>query len=123
MSSSAEAAGSLLRYVASGVIQNFMGATFPWGTLFVNLTGSFLIGFLWESFEYLTITPDARAFIFMGMLGSFTTFSTYAFETVNLFKDNEFLAATVNILASNLLGIFLCLAGFFSARLFFNFLR
>ncbi|MBC7099960.1 CrcB family protein, partial [Candidatus Bipolaricaulota bacterium] len=97
-----------------------LGTTFPWGTLLVNLTGSFLIGFLWESFDYAPISPDARTFIFIGMLGAFTTFSTYAFETVSLLKDKEFFVAAVNIFANNLLGICLCLAGFFSARLLFN---
>jgi CrcB protein len=117
------ALGSVLRYIVSGLIQQLFGTTFPWGTLFVNLTGSFLIGFLWELFEYLPVIPATRSFTFMGILGAYTTFSTYTFETVNLIRDREFAAATFNILTNNLLGIFLCFAGFFLARFVFNLMR
>ncbi len=105
------AAGAVARYIVSGVIYRFFGIEFPWGTLGVNLIGTFFIGFLWGIFERIVILPEMRVLIFIGFLGAFTTFSTYAFETLNLFREGEFRIAIFNILANNLVGIIFVFLG------------
>ena len=83
--------GSVLRYLASGYVQNLSGSVgFPYGTLFVNLAGCFVIGFL----SYLAdmrgvFTAETRALVFVGVLGGFTTFSTFGNESMNLLRDGE----------------------------------
>lgn len=110
------AAGSILRYAASTFAHRFAEPTFPWGTLAVNLFGCFLIGFLWPLFEKAAATPEARALVFIGILGGFTTFSTFGIETFHLLRDGEYGRAAANMLASNIIGIALVFAGFFAAR-------
>lgn len=117
------AIGALLRYILSGVVHQYFKGTFPWGTLTVNLIGSFLIGFLWEHFEYVAAPPHFKVFIFIGLIGAFTTFSTYSLETFHLLRDKEILQALVNILANNLLGFFMCFSGFAAARHITNFVK
>ncbi|MBI5740800.1 MAG: fluoride efflux transporter CrcB [Nitrospirae bacterium] len=110
------AIGTVLRYTLSGLIYRISDGVFPWGTLFVNLTGSFVIGLLWGLFDVENLSPNFRNFVFVGILGGYTTFSTFTLESFNLLRDNEFGHALSNILASNILGIMLVLAGFFAAR-------
>jgi CrcB protein len=91
--------GSLLRWVVSGWVQRQLPlAAFPYGTLAVNLTGCFLIGAaacLIQSRGLLG--PDARVFALIGVLGGFTTFSTFGYETFALARDGESLAAAANV--------------------------
>ena len=110
------AVGAILRYLISGVAYRVLGIGFPWGTLGVNLIGTFLIGFLWGIFERIVILPEVKVFIFIGFLGAFTTFSTYAFETLNLLKEGELKMALFNILANNVLGIFLVFLGILTSK-------
>lgn len=110
------AAGALLRYSVSGVAYKYLDGMLPWGTLVVNLIGCFVIGFLWQIFEFITSSPNMRSFIFVGILGAFTTFSTYGLETLNLFREGEIKYGLLNFLASNILGIGLVLTGFIAAR-------
>ncbi|MDD4909089.1 MAG: fluoride efflux transporter CrcB [Candidatus Omnitrophica bacterium] len=110
------AAGTLLRYIASGIDYRFSNGVFPVSTLVVNLAGSLVIGFLWGIFERLAVAPTVRMFIFIGILGGFTTFSTFSLENFNLIRDGEFKIAVINILASNIIGIALVFAGFAAAR-------
>ena len=110
------ALGSVLRYGLSGAVHRFTGGVFPWGTLAVNLAGSFLIGFLWETFERGVVSPTVRTFIFIGILGAFTTFSTYTLENINLLRDGEVRLAALNVVVSNVLGIALVMAGFWASR-------
>jgi len=100
------ALGSMGRYWCSGVAARLVGETFPWGTLFVNVTGSFLIGF------FATLTgPDGRIFagtttrqfFMLGIFGGFTTFSSFSLQTLNLVQDGELLQAGGNIIGSVLL--------------------
>ena len=107
--------GALLRYGISGLTYRFMDGGFPWGTLAVNLLGCFFIGFLWVIFERTILPPSGRDFIFIGLLGALTPFSTYGFETVNLLRDGEFRQALMNFALNNLLGVALVLAGMFLA--------
>ncbi len=117
------AVGAVLRYVVSGWAYALLGPGFPWGTLVVNLTGSFLIGFLWELFEGVTVSPSARNMILAGGLGAFTTFSTFAFESLNLFRAGEFRLGMANILLNDLLGMALVFLGIIVGRAVAGMLR
>jgi fluoride exporter len=102
------ALGGMARFWCSGVMARLIGETFPWGTLFVNVLGSLIIGF------FATMTaPDGRLFVdatmrqfvMLGVLGGFTTFSSFSLQTLNLLNDGEWLYAGLNIGAS----VILCL--------------
>jgi len=102
------ALGSMARYGCSGLAARFIGATFPWGTLIVNITGSLIIGFLATLMSpdgRLLASPDTRAFVMIGVLGGFTTFSSFSLETLNLARDGEWLWAGANVVLS----VVLCL--------------
>jgi len=114
------AAGALLRYWASGVAHRVWGSGFPWGTLSVNLIGSFIIGFLWGMFESMVVSQQARIFLFVGLLGSFTTFSTFSLESFHLIRDGEYGLFFVNIVSSFILGIAFVFAGYFLSRFLLN---
>ncbi|MCK6616252.1 MAG: fluoride efflux transporter CrcB [Cyclobacteriaceae bacterium] len=108
--------GSLIRYGVSGWVHRNYNGMFPLGTLTVNLAGSFLIGVLWALFESATMSPTLRVFLFVGILGGFTTFSTYSLETLSLLRDGEVRTALFNILVNNVGGILLAFAGFIATR-------
>ncbi len=110
------AVGAVLRYVVTGLFHQFLSETFPWGTLGVNLIGSFIIGLLWGLFESMTVSENIRMLVFVGILGSFTTFSTFALENLNLLRDNEFRFVFGNIFFSVTLGLILVYMGFAVSR-------
>ena len=110
------AIGALFRYAISGMTYRYLDNVFPWGTLVVNLIGSFIIGFLWGLSEKTIIPSNFRSFVFIGIIGSFTTFSTYSLETFNLFRNGEIKLALTNILINNILGIALVLFGFITSK-------
>jgi fluoride exporter len=102
------ALGGVARFFCTGLAARLLGETFPWGTLFVNVLGSFIIGF------FATITgPDGRIFagtttrqfVMTGILGGFTTFSSFSLQTLNLANDGEWLQAGGNVAGS----VVLCL--------------
>jgi CrcB protein len=102
------ALGGVARYFCTGVASRLLGETFPWGTLFVNVTGSFIISF------FATLTgPDGRIFagtttrqfVMTGILGGFTTFSSFSLQSLNLANDGEWLQAGGNVVGS----VVLCL--------------
>lgn len=115
----AGALGALARYGLGGLVQQRApGSEFPWGTLAVNLSGCLLFGFLWAMAERrLPFTPEARLFIFIGFLGAFTTFSTFAYETGAMLDAGQWRMAGVNVLAQNVGGILCLLAGMAGGRL------
>ncbi len=117
------AIGTLLRYTLSGLTYKVLDGTFPWGTLLVNLAGSFAIGLLWGFFEIENLSPNIRNFIFIGVLGGFTTFSTFTLESFNLFRDGEIKLVLLNLLASNILGIALVFIGFLLSKYIINLIR
>ena len=97
------ALGSVGRYWLSGLVANRFGETFPWGTLVINVTGSFLIG-LFASLNgpegRTWASPGFRQFFMIGICGGYTTFSTFSLETLNLAREGEFLYAGGNVLLS-----------------------
>jgi CrcB protein len=110
------ALGTLARYGYGGAVQKLAGGTFPFGTLAINLTGSFFAGLFWALFEDSVTSPVLRVFVFIGILGGFTTFSTYALESFHLLRDGEYKWVVLNLLASNIGGILLVFAGYWLAR-------
>lgn len=106
------AAGTLLRYWAGGVIAAATGGTFPWGTMCVNLAGSFIIGFLWAMFETAAVGPVMRSFALIGVLGGFTTFSSFTLETFSLMRDGQYRLAFLNVTVSVLAGVIMVFAGY-----------
>ncbi|MBZ0169152.1 protein crcB [Candidatus Methylomirabilis lanthanidiphila] len=98
--------GSVARYLISGYIQDRTGEIFPFGTLAVNVIGCFVIGGLSELAEARAfLSPETRALVVVGVLGGFTTFSTFGNETVNLLRDGEWAFAVMNLLTHAVLAI------------------
>lgn len=93
--------GSISRYWLSGLVYQKLGNGFPYGTLAVNVLGCLLIGVLMTATEErFLVNPAVRVFFAIGILGGFTTFSTFSFETISLLRDGQVLYATANILAN-----------------------
>jgi fluoride exporter len=100
--------GAAGRYWLSGFVYRFLDPLFPYGNLFVNVSGCFLIGFCMTFFEErFIVNPSLRVFLTVGVLGGFTTFSSFSYETMVLFKAGQSLLAFLNIFAS----LLLCLLG------------
>ena len=99
--------GSVLRYLVSGLAQTLsQSIAFPYGTLAVNILGCFCIGLLSELFDVRSIIgTDTRAFLVVGILGGFTTFSAFGNETMNLIREGEAALALMNVGAQVLLGL------------------
>lgn len=97
------ALGSIGRYAVSGLVATGFGETFPWGTLVVNVVGSFVIGFfgtLTAPDGRLFVGAGTRQFVMTGICGGFTTFSSFSLNTLNLINDGEWLYAGGNIVGS-----------------------
>jgi CrcB protein len=109
--------GTLLRYWLSGFVARQYGETFPWGTIAVNLIGCLLTGvvfFLTET-QFLA-SPTARMVLLIGLLGGFTTFSSYGLQTFTLLRDGEFGLAILNVVTSNTLGLVMVWLGYLLAK-------
>jgi len=111
------AIGAVSRYTVGAIDYRFSFGVFPVGTLVVNLAGSAVIGLLWGLCEATTVSSNVRVFLFVGILGGFTTFSTFALENFNLLRDGERAIALANIVLSNVFGVALVYAGYTAARL------
>jgi len=83
------ALGAVARYLASGWVQDLSGGFFPWGTFAVNALGSFFLGFAVVWLQSTLASAEMRSLVTIGFLGSFTTFSTFSFETVAMLRDGE----------------------------------
>lgn len=100
------ALGANARYWVSNWAAQRWGAAFPYGTILINLTGSLLIGlFLTLAAERFLIDPRLRLLLTVGFLGAYTTFSTYSFESYNLFARGQWLLAALNAFGSTIAGI------------------
>ena len=117
------AIGAILRYSISGYVYRNFDESLPWGTIAVNLIGCFIIGFLWNIFEDMTHSPNTRIFIFIGILGAFTTFSTFGLESLHLFREGEIKLGILNILISNIGGIGLVAIGYLASKYLLNIIR
>ena len=111
------ALGGVSRYYLAAAIQHRTGATFPWGTLVINVTGSMLLGFI---VRYALATPavsaEMRALLTAGFCGGYTTFSTYSFETASLLEDGQYSRAGVYALGSMVIALVATFGGFVLAR-------
>ena len=110
--------GSLARYGLSGVVHNWTGSTFPFGTTVVNVLGSLAFGFLVAVMEgRFPISPQTRVIVLIGFMGAFTTFSTLMFETAMLLEDSEWLLAAANLGIQNFIGLLALFLGLAAGRL------
>jgi CrcB protein len=101
------AVGAVLRFWVSNGVYGLLGRTFPYGTLAVNVLGSLVMGLLYVLLlDKLALGPAVRAALLVGLLGAFTTFSTFSIETLNLMEEGELLKAVLNVGLS----VVLCLA-------------
>jgi len=105
-------AGAITRYILSGLMQKY-SIQFPTGTLFVNVTGCFILSLLMTLSEYGYLSQETRLLICIGFLGSYTTMSTFMFENLQLYIDNQYTWLIFNFFATSLL----CLVGVIVGRI------
>ena len=88
--------GTLARYALSGLVLRWHDSGFPWGTLVVNVLGTLLFGILWALAEKrMVLSPEMRTVVLVGFVGGFTTFATFAFETVDTLRNGEWWIAAL----------------------------
>ena len=103
------ALGGMARFACSGLVAGRIGEVFPWGTLVVNVVGSFIIGFvntLTGPDGRILVGTAARQFVMLGFCGGYTTFSSFSLQTLNLARDGDWLRVSANVTGS----VALCLA-------------
>lgn len=112
--------GSILRYLLNNVIYRlFDYPVFPYGTMTVNIVGCFVIGLLGGLSESrIVFTPELRLFLFIGVLGGFTTFSSFGYDTFGLYRNGQMLGAMMNVFLQVFVGLSAVWVGFFSSRIF-----
>jgi CrcB protein len=111
------AIGALMRFGVSNGIHALFGRGFPYGTLTANVLGSFLIGIFYIALvERLSLGPEWRALIIIGLLGAFTTFSSFSLETFNLVENGELIKAVLNVFANVLICLIATWIGILLAR-------
>ncbi len=114
----AGALGTVSRYGLAGLVHKVMGASFPWGTMVVNLTGCFAAGFLWAIFSHRwVVSGETRIIVLVGFMGAFTTFSAFILETGELARSAEWLQAVTNIAVQNIAGLVVLFLGMALGRL------
>ncbi len=111
-------AGSILRYIISMGIQNRFLSSFPYGTLSVNIIGSFLIGVVYALVERGNLSPEVRIFLATGLLGGFTTFSAFSLDALNLLQEGLWVEGVSYIIISVILGIAFAFLGLLTIKLF-----
>ncbi len=111
------ALGSGARYLVSGWVLRLMGASFPFGTLTVNVVGSFLLGAIMHvALSSDVMSPNARLALTTGAMGGFTTYSTFSYESLNLFREGAWALALLNIATTVVLCLLATAAGFAAGR-------
>jgi fluoride exporter len=109
--------GAIARYVVDGLVIDRTGGGFPWGTLAVNATGSFILGLLFALTAERAILPaDIRAPVMIGFIGAYTTFSTYMLESWNLIESGQYGAAIGNLAGSIVIGLAMVSLGLLVGR-------
>jgi len=103
--------GANARYWLGGVVEDYFGGAFPVGTLFVNITGSLLLGILMGGVEVEQVSPEVRLAFAVGFLGAYTTFSTFSYESLRLLESGHLGMAALNMVVSNVLGVAAAVAG------------
>lgn len=104
--------GSGLRYLSQRLISHYFPISFPYGTFFVNIAGSFLIGLIFALSDRTSIlSPELRMFLAVGFCGGFTTFSSFALDSYSLLKGSEYLYFSAYLVSSIVLGILALIAG------------
>ncbi len=111
--------GAILRFSISTWVGRATTTAFPWGTLSVNILGSFFIGFLFLYFQQSNFSPTQKALFITGLLGALTTFSTFSLDTVLLMEKEFYLKAFVNVMLNVLFSIMATLLGMFIFRRFY----
>jgi fluoride exporter len=112
------AIGSVLRYLVATLALTWLGPAFPWGTLAVNLIGSFAIGVVQAlAMEGLVLSEDARLFLSTGVMGGLTTYSAFSYESVRLLETGAWTSAGLNITLTTVACLALCFLGLTTARL------
>lgn len=110
--------GTLCRYVLNDFIYRAMQyPLFPYGTFTINILGCFFIGLIASLAETRIISPDVRLFIQIGMLGGFTTFSSFGLETFNLLRDGQFILGAMNVLLQAGIGLLAVWLGYYVGQL------
>ena len=112
------ALGALARYGISGWVYDRMGENFPWGTLVVNVVGCLALGLVIRWLQVSALSPEVRPFLTIGVLGAFTTFSTFSYETVALLQDGQWFRAGLYMGGSVALGLIAMVAGMALATAF-----
>ena len=109
--------GANARWIISRYAARFISPVFPYGTLFINVSGSFIVGFfmIWAT-ERVLIDPRWRLLVVVGFCGAFTTFSSFAFETMAYFEQGQYFLMLMNFVSNNLLCLGAALAGIAFAR-------
>jgi len=97
--------GAILRYSISNWVNTFSSSHFPYGTLTVNVIGSFMIGFLFLYFQQIHLSPYQKSLLITGLLGALTTFSTFSLETVLLLQQEQYLKAFSNVMLNVLFSV------------------
>lgn len=97
--------GAILRFSLSSWVVKATTTAFPWGTIFVNILGSFFIGFLFLYFQHVNLSPTQKALFITGLLGALTTFSTFSLDTVLLLQHEFYLKAFSNVLLNVIFSI------------------
>ena len=111
--------GAVGRYLVTGWFQELLGSAFPWGTAVVNVVGGFLAGLVITlATESLIVTTEVRLFLAVGVLGGFTTFSSFGYETMRLAESGSYLYAAGNVLLNVVLGLVAVFLGIVVARIF-----
>jgi fluoride exporter len=110
------ALGAVARYKVSEAVYLQWGKNFPWGTFTVNIAGSLIIGISWFVIDHADVTAGMKAFLITGLLGAFTTFSTYSYETLLLLKDGNYIRALIYVVTSTGAGILMAYLGWTVSR-------
>ncbi len=110
--------GGVLRFLLGSLVYSYTGRNFPWGTWVINLSGSFIMGFLFVLItqKFTNLAPYLTALILVGILGGYTTFSSFSIETLRLLQDGKIMYAMLNVLTSSILGVFLAWVGYILAQ-------